>query len=87
MGNTKEIKIFNRKLSTMNHNHIRKYYIIRNRFVMKKRYPEFTREYTKDIVTYILKVILIEEEKLKKCKYILKGYSDYRKNILGKIKE
>ena len=31
--------------------------------------------------------LLIEEEKLKKCKYILKGYSDYRKNILGKIKE
>ena len=87
LGNMKETKILHKKISTMNHSHIRKYYIIRNRFIMRSRYPEFTNEYLKDIIKYVIKVILIENEKYKKCKYILKGYSDYRKNILGKINE
>lgn len=85
LGNAKEVKIFNRKFSTMNHGHIRKYYIIRNRFIMRKRHPEFTKEYLKDIIKYIIKVVIIEDEKFKKCKYILRGYCDYRKNNLGKI--
>lgn len=87
LGNTKEIKILNKKISTMNHSHIRKYYIVRNRFIMRSRYPEFTNGYLKDTIKYVIKVILIEDEKYKKCKYILKGYFDYRKNILGKINE
>lgn len=87
LGNKKEIKILNKKISTMNHSYIRKYYIIRNRFIMRSRYPEFTNGYLKDTIKYVIKVILIESEKYKKCRYILKGYFDYRKNILGKINE
>lgn len=85
LGDTKKIKIFNKEFSTPNHGYIRKYYIIRNRCIMRKRYPEYTKGYFKDTLNYIIKVILGEDKKIMKIKYIIKGYSDYRKNNLGII--
>lgn len=85
LGDSKEIKILNKSYTTMNHNYIRKYYIIRNRCLMRNRYPQYTKDYIKSDIKYIIKVILAEEDKLKKIIYMLRGYIDYKKNNLGKI--
>lgn len=85
LGNPKKVKILNKSVTVMNHNYIRKYYIIRNRCIMKKRYPEYTRDYTKFNINALVIVILVEEDKLRRIKYMLKGYLDYKKNKLGKI--
>lgn len=85
LGDSKNVKILNKSVTAMNHNYIRKYYIVRNRCIIKKRYPEYTRYYTKSIIIDLVKVILVEEDKLRRIKYMLKGYLDYKKNKLGKI--
>lgn len=85
LGASKKVKILNKSVTAMNHNYIRKYYIVRNRCIIKKRYPEYTRYYTKSNISDLVKVILVEEDKLRRIKYMLKGYLDYKKNKLGKI--
>lgn len=37
LGDSKEVKILNKSFTVMNHNYIRKYYIVRNRCVINKR--------------------------------------------------
>ena len=85
LGNTKRVKIFNKEFTTMNHGHIRKYYIVRNKFVVKKRYPQYTHKYLKEIIIHFIKIILGEDDKILKLRYSFKGYLDYRKGKLGKI--
>lgn len=86
LGNNKKFKILNKEFNTMNHNHTRKYYIIRNRCILKKRYPEYTGEYTKQNIVEVTKVILGEDDKLKKLKFMMQGYLDYKRNRYGKFK-
>lgn len=85
LGDSKKVKILNKYFTVMNHNYIRKYYIVRNRCVINKKYPQYTKHYATSNIVDLIKVILGEEDKLRKIKYMLKGYIDYKKNKLGKI--
>ena len=85
LGDSKKVKILNKSFTPMNHSYIRKYYIVRNRCVINKRYPEYTKNYLKSNIMDLIKVILGEEDKLRRIRYMLKGYIDYKKNKLGKI--
>lgn len=88
LGDTKYFKLFGKKIfSSMNHGYIRKYYIIRNRFEMIRRYPNLKKEYLKIIITDFIKMILLEKNKWIKIKYCLKGYLDYKNKKFGKIRE
>lgn len=86
IGNSFNIKIFGIKTYCMNHSHIRKYYIIRNRLFMRKMYPQMTKRYLLHIVLDFYKVIFYEKEKIKKIKYMCYGVNDYLKNKKGKLK-
>lgn len=85
LGDSKRVKIFNRYFTTMNHNYIRKYYIVRNRCEIRKRFPKYTADYSKSNKIDFIKVIVGEPDKLIKIRYMIKGYIDYKKNKLGKI--
>ena len=85
LGDSKKVKILNRSFMAMNHNYIRKYYIVRNRCIIKNRYPEYTKQYLKVNIKDLLKVILVEDDKLRKIRYMIKGYIDYKKNKIGRI--
>lgn len=92
LHNLGEVKIFNffgRKIRYTNHSFIRRYYITRNRLYLWDKYKNITPDYIKfdkgASVKEIIKIILFEEKKLLKTKMIFKGYSDYKKNIFGKI--
>jgi len=87
LGNTEIKKIFNKTFSVNNHSALRRYYIVRNKLYVKKLHPEFTKEYYKDILKLIVKIILFEKNKFQNIKYILHGIRDYKKNIMGKYKE
>lgn len=86
LGNTEIKKIFNKTFSVNNHSALRRYYIVRNKLYVKKLHPEFTKEYYKDILKLIVKIILFEKNKFQNIKYILHGIRDYKKNIMGKYK-
>lgn len=78
--------LFPRQLYVMHHGAVRKYYIVRNRFVLRDRFPDFTNDYTKFNIQLLLGVIFFEEQKLLKLRYMLKGYRDYKNNRLGKMR-
>lgn len=87
IGNSRIIRIFGKEIIVLNHNYIRKYYISRNRFYMSKRYPEYSKDYMKQNLIDFIKIILGEKDKIRKIKYMIKGYLDFKKNMKGKIYE
>ncbi|MGL6099621.1 MAG: glycosyltransferase family 2 protein [Fusobacteriaceae bacterium] len=71
--NLGEIKIYNIlgfKVVVTNHSWIRHYYMARNKIYIIKKYSNKFFEYIKTLVFIILKVILFEDNKMKKIKYI-----------------
>ncbi|MEB6378348.1 glycosyltransferase family 2 protein [Leclercia adecarboxylata] len=87
LGNSKIHNfIFNYKFHVMHHSPVRKYYIIRNRLIVRKRYPAYTRRYIKDNIHLLISIILFEGNKVEKIINAARGYRDYKKNKLGKIK-
>lgn len=87
LGNSKIHNfIFNYKFHVMHHSPARKYYIIRNRLIVRKRYPLYTRRYMKDNIHLLISIILFEKNKIDKIINCVKGYLDYKKHRLGKFK-
>lgn len=80
---TKKILFFN--VTCMNHNKIRKYYIMRNRLFMLRKYPKFCKVYVLSIFLEIFNIIFFEEDKLNKIKFSYRGFKDYLNNKMGKL--
>jgi rhamnosyltransferase len=72
------------KFNTFNHNALRKYYISRNKVYMVKKYPFIGKRYIIDIFKIVIKVILVENNKLKKISSIIHGCVDGLLNHMGK---
>ena len=89
LGNTKVKTILGKKIYCTHHNFVRRYYITRNRFYTWNKYKEFNfyelKKDKKAFLKELLKIIVLEDEKLKKIKMILKGFKDYKKDMYGKI--
>jgi len=71
-----------------NHNHIRKYYMVRNRLYVsslyKEAFPSYREKMIKSLLEEVRNVIMYEDHKILKLKSMLAGYLDYRKGRLGK---
>lgn len=76
LGNPVEKTIFGRKVSSLNHGAIRKYYISRNLVYMIQKYPHLRLTYYKTLFGYFLKCLLLEEDKLKRLTFMFKGVKD-----------
>ena len=89
LGRIEEKNLIFRKAYPTNHSALRLYYRTRNRFCVKKNYkkilPEFFKQDDKAFRKIFLKVILFENDKLKKLRFMIKGYNDFRKNKFGKF--
>ena len=90
LGSYVEKKVFGKKYSTFEHNHIRRYYIVRNRNYLYDMYKDDFKEYCeleKKCTKRELKLVwLCEKHKIKKTWYMFKGYLDYKRGKKGKIK-
>lgn len=71
------------------HSPLRMYYIFRNYLYLKKKYqhqfPENFREMREELVVRSKNNFLYGTTKVKLLKYLLKAYSDFKKNKMGKI--
>ena len=85
LGNLEKKNFFTRKISVLNHNHIRKYYIMRNKFYMLKKYKKYRLRYIYYILNDFFKVIFYEKDKLRKLKYMFKGIADFMKRKMGEL--
>jgi rhamnosyltransferase len=90
LGKIEEVNLLFRKVYPTNHSALRLYYRTRNRFYVKKvfeeDFPEFFKQDNKDFWKTFLKVVLFEKARIKKMKFMIKGYKDFRKDIFGKYK-
>ena len=85
LGNLEKKNFFTRKISVLNHNNIRKYYIMRNKFYMLKKYKKYRSRYIYYIFNDFFKVIFYEKDKLRKLKYMCKGIADFMKSKMGEL--
>lgn len=73
-----------------NHSEVRRYYMSRNRLYIWKKYkndfPKWILTDKRRFITENLKIILFEDNKMEKFKYIKKGIRDYKNNVFGELK-
>lgn len=77
-----------KKFYTSNHNYIRRYYNIRNRFYVYNKYAEYhdyVREDKKTFFKEVAKIILFEKDKMKKIYYVSLGFWDSMHQKFGKL--
>lgn len=84
LGNPITRKILKKTFYSSNHNALRKYYIVRNRIYVMKKYSCVRRRYVINTVRLIVKVLLVERYKKEKLTYILRGIRDGVRNKMGK---
>lgn len=81
--NYHERMLFGTKVRVMNHSALRKYYILRNRLVIRERYPRHRALYSRAIKLFFWTTILFEKNKVKKLVAFFLAYIDFKKNRLG----
>lgn len=91
LGDTRIHNFFRKKVICSNHNHIRRYYMVRNNLYINDLYREYYPEYCKFLLDVqkgqLKRVIFFEKNKYKKLKFMIKGYFDYKRKIVGKLKQ
>lgn len=87
LGSLEKRNFFIKKISVLNHNYIRKYYIMRNKFYMFKKYKKYRIRYVYYILNDFFKVIFYEKDKLRKLRYMFKGINDFFKNKMGELND
>jgi len=89
VGVLKKWNILGFKFYSTNHSALRLYYRTRNRFYLRGIYGKQEQEFftvdMKSFILEIIKIILVESEKIQKLKMIIRGLIDFKKNQLGKF--
>lgn len=88
LGNVKEYRLFGRKLfASTHHNYIRRYYIVRNRLYLCKKYGNIFRNFAKEErlanIKEFFKILFVEKDKWRKLRSFWLGFYDFRHNKLG----
>jgi len=87
LGDIKYKKFLGKTYVISNHNHIRRYYIMRNNHYIFDLYKDYAPHICWDIISqkkYIIGILLYEKKKIKKLISMYRGYRDYKKGIKGK---
>lgn len=91
VGNLIKWKLIGFKFYSTNHSPLRLYYRTRNRFrlrsLYKKYYPSFFSSDMINLLKELLKVILVESNKMEKLKMTGLGYLHYKQNKFGSLND
>lgn len=89
LGESVRKSILGLKMIPTNHSSLRRYYMSRNRHYIWEKYkedfPSWVLTDKRRFITENLKIVLFEDNKIEKFKYIKRGIKDYRSNIFGKF--
>ncbi|MEH6607259.1 MAG: glycosyltransferase [Pseudomonadales bacterium] len=85
VGEPISVRIKGRTVKSMGHGYTRKYYIYRNRLIVRKQYPEFTERYLRSCFFDFFKMIRLERDRIRKSYFILKGIVHYFIGRTGKL--
>lgn len=87
LGKSRLIKTPVANIMVTNHPLIRRYYITRNKLYLLKKYRNVKPFYyaeRKTVLNELIKIILFENQKIRKLKTMHRGYLDFKHNIFGK---
>ena len=91
VGNLIKWKLIGFRFYSTNHSPLRLYYRTRNRFrlrnLYKKYYPSFFRSDLINLLKELLKIILVESNKIEKLKMSGLGYFHYKQNKFGPLND
>ena len=91
LGESVKIKVLGVTMIPTNHSALRRYYMSRNRHYIwdkyKEDFPKWVLTDKRRFITENLKIILFEDNKIEKFKYIKMGIRDYKNNIFGKFEK
>lgn len=89
LGESEKKKILGVTMIPTNHSAVRRYYMSRNRHYIWNKYkndfPNWVLKDKRRFITENLKILLFEDNKFEKFKYIKMGIKDYKNNIFGKF--
>jgi len=74
------------RISSYNHNAIRRYYITRNVLYMRKYYAGDGGQHLKGLVIDVVKIIILEPDKIRKLLFMARGVNDYIFNRMGPLR-
>lgn len=90
LGDSIQKSFFGLKMTPTNHSPLRRYYMSRNRHYIwdkyKNDFPKWVLSDKRRFITENLKIILFENSKIEKFKYIKNGIRDYKNNVFGEFK-
>lgn len=86
IGNISRVSILGglARCTCTHHNYIRRYYITRNKLYVASLYPEYRKQYCREILKDAWYILLAEKDKYRKFKSTLLGIFDYKRQTLGK---
>lgn len=88
LGNMVQHKLMGMEFYPTNHNYIRRYYIVRNRLYIAKKYYHFDKKYLyksiKRMIYEFTLVILFEDDKIRKTRSVIRALIDFTKGKTGK---
>lgn len=90
LGESVKKSLLGLKMTPTNHSPLRRYYMSRNRHYIWNKYkndfPKWVLKDKRRFITENLKIILFEDSKIEKFKYIKNGIRDYKNNVFGEFK-
>ncbi len=90
LGESVKKSLLGLKMTPTNHSPLRRYYMSRNRHYIWNKYkndfPKWVLKDKRRFITENLKIILFEDSKIEKFKYIKSGIKDYKNNVFGEFK-
>lgn len=90
LGESVKKSLLGLKMTPTNHSPLRRYYMSRNRHYIwdkyKNDFPQWVLKDKRRFITENLKIILFEDSKIEKFKYIKNGIKDYKNNVFGAFK-
>jgi rhamnosyltransferase len=91
LGNITAHRHRGRNVYIANQNYVRRYYMTRNRFFViekyRTRFPDYCVQQLENLRGEIKGIILFEDDKLRKLWMAAKGYLDFRRGRMGRLRE
>ena len=86
LGNIKIHKLFGKTFLCTNHNYLRKYYMQRNYRYLREMYKNDGYNFENmpvDFKGIIFRIVMFENDKIRKIRSVIRGKRDYKKGIKG----
>lgn len=85
LGDPIPCSLFGIRFKALNHNKIRKYYMVRNSVYVMKKYPKASGHCLLELTKIFIKLVFLEPDKINRILFMTRGIKDALTGKMGKI--